>query len=278
MSRLYGKTYDVFHTSRYISEYKIPKYKVNNKKITQDELIDSSASLDLYLPQDAIDYLINNPIHIIKSPLVPKNMGLLLSAETSNSSIFFKGFNFKEEHKRQLNFFLGEVTSLLHPDKLPESDELPCEYAEVFPFLIEYLYLKENNQEERFLPKYLNIIKANSERYIKHYEAFHKHLASEDQNRLLPFSEYELKEIDDYNQKYESDFLKTSLEVLVLFSSIDGFLQIVDRLKTKEDYKKLIEVLYENPNNNRQEILRDYDIESYGYKRLRKEFDNRRIR
>ena len=45
-----------------------------------------------------------------------------------------------------------------------------------------------------------------------------------------------------------------------------------------EELKNYVTLLYENPDHNRQELLSDFGIESYGYKRLRKELDNWRVK
>ena len=144
MSRLYGRSYDAYQTSKYIEENKLLKYKSNNKIINLDELVESTSILDFYLPENAIDYLINCPIHIVKSPFIPRNMSILPN-DKEDATIYFKGFNFKEEYKRELIFFLGTVLSIINPDKLPGEYDFPCEYGDIFPLLLEYIYLMDLN-------------------------------------------------------------------------------------------------------------------------------------
>ena len=278
MSRLYGRAFDVYQVSKELSEKQIPKYKEDNSKISLDDLIDSTNALDIYLPEEAIDYIINYPIHIVKSSFIPRNMSEFPSVHNPNATIYFKGARFKEEQKRDLSFFLGCVLSQVNPDELPKNFDLPCEYGDLFPLLMEYLYLKENNKEEIFLNKHLNSLKSNALKYQKIYEAYQKHLVVDRENELLILNDADVARLDDFRNKSEQIFLENTLASLVPLSSVDGALQIIDKVKTKEDFKKIIKELYENPNNNRQELLRNYDIESFGYKRLRKELDSRRVK
>lgn len=278
MSRLYGRAFDVYQTSIELKNSNLEKYKEDNKKISLDELINSTDVLDIYLPESAIDYIVNYPIHIVKSPLVPRNMTQLPTLLERHATIYFKGIYLKEEQKRELSFFLGSVLSMMNPDELPKENNLPCEYGDTLSLLLEYLYLLENNKEDRFVIKHLNELKWNAERYSKIYETYQKHLLSSRENELSIVSEKTLSKIEDFNYRYEKDFLKSTLDFLVPLSSLDGVLQIIDNTKTKEGFKNIIELLYNNPDNNRQELLNDYGIDSYGYKRLRKEIESKRIK
>ena len=56
-------------------------------------------------------------------------------------------------------------------------------------------------------------------------------------------------------------------------SSLDGMLQIIDKNYSIDEYKKLIEELVKNEDFSRSSILYDRGIESYGYRRLRKEIE-----
>ncbi len=273
MSRLYGRAFDVFQMSKYLLDSKIPLYKDDNKKISLNELIDSSAVLDIYLPKEAIDYIVNHPIHISKSPFLPRNMSSFPTEKEPNASIYFKNTSFREEHKRELNFFLGCVLSNIYSDELPKKDDLPCEYGDILPLLLEYLYLKEINEEDRFVLKHLNTLKSSANSYQKVYETHQINLVTSKKHELEFLTSEKLREIEEDKNNKEMKFLAETFLMLVPFSSLDGLLQIIDKIKTKEEMKELIKILFENKNNNRQEILKDYNIESYGYKRLRKEIN-----
>ena len=270
MSRLYGRSYDVYRMSRYINELNIPKYKEDNKKVSMDELIDSTAILDLYLPKSAIEYIENCPIEIVKSPLIPRNASKIPTKEDNTAIIYFKGLNFKEENKRELCFFLGTVLSLINPDKLPKDDDLPCEYGDLFSLLLEYIYLKSVNKEDTFLLKHLNALDWNGKKYVESYENFQKYLVNDKVNDFLELSEVQLNKIEEEKNQIEKQFLSATLNTLVPLSSVDGILQLKDILDDEESTRKLINKLFENKDNDRQKILKDYGVESYGYKTLTK--------
>ena len=63
---------------------------------------------------------------------------------------------------------------------------------------------------------------------------------------------------------------------VVQLSSLDGALSLIDITKTPDEFKQLIEELMLNKDNDRAQVLRKRKIDSYGYKRLRKEIDLRR--
>ena len=274
MSRLYGRSFDAYETSKYLIESKLPKYKEENKKINLDELMDSTTVLDFYLPDSAIDYLMNYPIHIVKSILVPRNLSTLPNEKEKNATIYFKGFNLKEEYKRELVFFLGTVLSIINPDRLPDDYELNCEYGDVFSLLLEYLYLKKENKEDSFSLKHLNSLVWNGSRYVKSYDDYQRYLISDRNKDLYYLSDNDLSERDDYNKRLETQFLSSTLNTIVPLSSMDGVLQLIDMLKDDNEIKELIKQLFENKNNNRGEILNEFGIESYGLKRLRKEIES----
>ena len=273
MSRLYGRAFDVFQISKYLEGKKFPKYHEDNKRISFDELVESSAILDFYLPDSAIDYILQYPIKISKSPILPRSSSSFPTVENPNASIYFRSAFYKEEQKRELVFFLGSILSIMHPDKLPKDDNLSCEYGDIFSLLLDYLYLKKTGKEENFFPKHLKAIRSNASKYIKAYEKHQMQIVNKKNYELDYLTPKQQEEIDNYNNINENIFVENTLRMLVPYSSIDGVLQIVDKYKTDEDFKKIINDLYENPNNNRQEILNDMGIESYGYKTLRKEID-----
>ena len=273
MSRLYGRAFDVYQTASDFKKNQFPKYNEENGKISVNELLESTKILDFYLPQSAIDYLENYNIHISKSPILPRSVSEFPTMEKPYASIYFKGLFFKEEHKRELAFFLGSVLELMNPDKMPNDDNLPCEYGDLFPLLLEYLYLKENNKENLFITKHLVELKNYSEKYCKSYEAYNRHLVEDKENDLMIYSEDITSARLEYNQKIEKDFLDNTLQILVPLSSVDAALQIIDKTKSKEDYKKIIKLIYDNPDNDRQMLLNDLGYESYGHIRLRKEIE-----
>ena len=277
MSRLYGRSYDAYQVSKYLEDFNIPREKNNNNKISLDELVESTSILDLYLPENAIDYLINCPIHVVKSPFIPRNMSILPN-DKEDATIYFKGFNFKEENKRELIFFLGTVLSIINPDKLPGEYDFPCEYGDIFPLLLEYIYLKENEKENEFSLKHLNEVKWNGKKYIKSYNAYQRYLISDKNRDFYYMNDIDYNKRNEENKNIEKQFLSATLNTIVPLSSMDGLLQIVDKINTKEEYKDIVKLLFDNKNNDRSEILKEMGIESFGLKRLRKEIDTYGVR
>ena len=273
MSRLYGRSFDAYNISKYLNEIELQKYSANNKKIGLDELIDSTSVLDLYLPEQALDYLMNYPIHIVRSTIIPRNLSTLPNEKEKNATIYFKGFNFKEEYKRELIFFLGVVLSVINPDKLPNEFELNCEYGDLFPLLLEYLYLKKIDRQDDFSLKHLNEVKWNGKKYIKSYDAYQKYLLTDKYREFFYMSDDEDNKVNKYNKNLEKQFLSATLNTLVPLSSMDGVLELIDKLKDDDEIKNLVKLLFENKNNNRGEILSEYGIESFGLKRLKKEIN-----
>jgi len=138
---------------------------------------------------------------------------------------------------------------------MPNEYDIMCQFSDVLPLLIEYLYLKEINQEERFSNKNLTDLKLNAYEYKKIYERFEK----------FPYI------------FSEENMLRNTLLFLVPLSSMDATLQIVDKYKDKKDeLVKLIYDLFENINHNREEVINERDVETFGFKRLRKEIELRR--
>ena len=275
MSRLYGKSVDVYSASYKLVDRKIPKYKRDRSKTTWEEVIISPEEIEIYLPQNAIDIIEKNPIKIIQSPLAFKSASLLPKNDKEEPVMFFPRYSAIEEYKRELVFFLGELLSSKVPDKLPDDNSIPCEYSDVLGLLLEYLYLKENGKEDSFSSKHLNELLYNAKRYVKSYRNFQSAIVSKKSSELYLYRDSDIEKMNNNIDKMEKQFLDATLINLVPLSSMDAVLQIVDQIESKEDIKELIRVLVENENHDRQNILHDYGIDSFGYKRLTKEIDRR---
>ena len=273
MSRLYGRTFDLFQTSNSVLYAEIPKYKFDTHKISPGELVSTTHVTDDYLPKEVLEYFDKHPIQILKSPFISRNRTQLPSEEKPEAIIEFKGFNFKKEHKRELAFFIGSIMSDAHPDELPKKDNLPCEYGDLLSLLIEYLYLKNTHQDDKFVLRHLHEIKELAYIYANKYEEHQKHIVNDTDNDSKFIADGSIESVFNENDKKERAFLANALVTLIPFSSFDGVLQIIDRVKTEKEIKELIQLLYENPGSNRQVLLQDYGVESFGYKRLRKEMD-----
>ncbi len=276
MSRLYGKSVDVYSISRALTESKIPKYKSDKKKTTWEEVGKSPEIINLYLPENAQKILEENAIVVINNPLVVKKTYFLPANKKEAPIAYYPRMTPIEEYKREMVFFAGEILSSHSPDKLPNDYYIPCEFSNVLGLLLEYLYLKETGQEDTFSSKHLNELLYNAKKYTKAYLNFQNIILSSNRMDLLSMDEGEETKFAERFANSQNQFLNSTLTCLVPLSSMDGVLQIIDMFKDKEQLKKLIEELVNNEEQNRQNILNSIGIETNGYKRLRKEIGRRK--
>ncbi len=275
MSRLYGKSSDVYSFSRYLIDLKIPNYKKDTIKTKWEDVEECPQSIEMYLPESAIKIIENNPIRLIGSPLAVKSAYLLPSNKDEEPIMVFPKKNPIEEYKRELVFFIGEMLSSITKDNEPDENEIPSEYSSVIGFLLEYLYLKENGKEDTFSIKHINELLCNSKKYVKLYKNF-QNIQLSDKNKYLFLDDYEDSKERIKFDSLEKQFLDVTLENLVPISSLDAALQLKDMDLDKDSIKELLNDLILNQDHNRQLIINNIGIKSYGFKRLRKEIDMRR--
>ncbi len=276
MSRLYGRSVDVYSISKYLIEGKLPKYKNDNRKTTWEELSYCPEIIEFYLPDNAIKIIEKNPIRIVHSPLVVKKAYMMPRNSSEEATMYLPRNSPIEEYKRELVFFLGENLSNVSPDFKPTEYSIPCEYTNILGLLLEYLYLKEKGLEDRFSSKHFNELLYNSKKYVKSYLSFQDAMLSSKASDLSIINESEKEKRDQKMKEMQKQFLEATLTCLTPLSSFDGVLQLIDNGIDENQIKKIIEVLVENKNHDRQSIINGMGIDSYGYKRLRKEIDRRR--
>jgi hypothetical protein len=90
MSRLYGRSYDVYNASCKLKYANLKHYKKDKRKTTWDELATCPEIVELYLPSSAIDIISNQPIRVVGSPLVLYEKSLLPKTENDEPTIFFQ--------------------------------------------------------------------------------------------------------------------------------------------------------------------------------------------
>lgn len=255
MSRLYGRINDVYNISRYMQENYHGKYKKDKTPTTGIELENAPALLVPYLTDDIIRYLDKLEINIAWNFFIKDTVYSGVGEE--KNVIIFPNKTVQEEYKRDLIYFIGDLLRRLNLDYMPNEQDIRCQYSDVLPLLLEYLYLRECDQEERFSDKHLSDLNLNAKHYIRLYEIFKKY------NKLLS----------------EDTFLRNTLLYLVPLSSFDATLQISDEIANdKEALRSLISELIENPNHDREEVIAKRNIDTYGFKRLTKEIDRKNQR
>ncbi len=252
MSRLYGRIDDIYNISKYLNNNYNKKYKKDMTCIDAKDLEDAPLSLSSYLPNNVINFLNKKEITICYNPLSRFTSTII---ENDEPTIIYPSSKIREEYKRELIYFIGDILKNINLDLLPDKFDLKCQYASIVPLLLEYIYLKEENKIERFSEKYLSELKENAKDYIRLYDKYHKN-----------------------ENKYDiGTFLMASLTYLVPFASFDACLQVTDKyISDKEKMKELLKELIENPQNNRENIMLKHDIDTYGFKRLRKEIELRK--
>ena len=253
MSRLYGRVDDVYNISNYLIDNYNKKYVKDNSEISSDELENSLDLVMPYLSKDSIKYVNDCDIKIYWNRFIKDT--IYSGVDEEENVIFFKTKEMKEEYKIDLLYFVGDLLRRKSLDYMPDEYDIMCQYSDLLPLLIEYLYLKEKDEVNKFSEKNLSDLRMNAKEYKKIYEKFQK-----------------------YPYIYSEDnMLRNTLLFLVPLSSMDATLQIADKFgDDKDELRKLIQELVENKNHNREEIMRDRNIDTYGFKRLRKEINFRK--
>jgi hypothetical protein len=228
-------------------EYK-GKYKKDNTVISGDDLEKSPLVITPYISRENALYLDKQEIEIACDSFIRETIYSGLGEE--RNIIFFKSRKLREEYKRELIYFIGDLLRRKSLDYLPEEFDIKCQYSDVVPLIIEYLFLRDTGHAERFSSKHLSDLSLNAPEYMKIYERYNKYEGL-------------------FNKE---DFLRNTLLYLVPLSSMDATLQIIDELgNDKDELKKLLNELINNESHNREAILKDRNIETYGFRRLRKE-------
>lgn len=271
MSRLYGRKTDIYRESILLRNTNLKHYKKDKSKIDLEELADAPSTIEEYLPDNAIKLMESNRVHIIENPLCITKGFVFPEKKGDEPKIFFPRFTPIEEYKKELLFFFGVLLSQHNPDNFPDENTIPGEFGDVLALLLEYLYLKEKGTDEDFALKHLHELKILAKSYIRSYESYER---STDRASFLSFyrlSDEKRKMFDDNYAERTEEFIKDTLTYIVPFSSMEAILQIIDKVKDKEEFKALIEELVANENNDRQHILNEHGINSFGYPRLTKE-------
>ncbi len=253
MSRLYGRTTDIYSISKYLMENYNRKYEKDNTPISYDDLEKTFEIIGKYLPEDGKKYLADAEIEVSWN-LFTKDTIYSGYGEEKNA-IIFPTKQLKEDYRRDLVYFSGDLLRRINLDYMPDFQDIRCQYSDVLPLLLEYLFLKELRKEDRFSDRHLQDLKLNAKEYIKIYEAF--------------------KEFPKHFS--EERFLSNSLLFLVPLSSMDVTLQLTDDIiEDSDELKSIIKELIDNEHHNREEVINKRNLDTYGFKRLRKEISGRR--
>lgn len=273
MSRILGRTYDVLQISNTLKNNSFPIYVRDNRESSWEKIDNIINEIEDYLPNIAIDFINKEKISILKNPLRIYTFTSVPEYKDEKRFIRFPSIKPKKEFEREYAFYLGLLLSSYQIDTEEEILELGKEYDDIIPLLIEYIYLKEEKNENKFSLKYLNELKKYTSHFEKNYKKYKKFYEFSNNSKTHNLDDREYNNFRKLCDDYDEEMERVTLPNIIKLSAFDGVLQIIDKNYTKEEYKKLIEELMINKNESRSSLLYDREIESYGYKRLRKEID-----
>ena len=246
MSRLFGRSYDVYGVSKHLEKCLFPVYFGDENKTTWESVVEAPSKIELYLPQKTIDYINNTPIKLCRS-FFTREVLMFFPPNGKEATLCFPPGKAKEEYKRDAIFFTGRLLANHSKDYLPKQNDIACSCNDVLPLLLEYLYLREIGKEKDFFNKYSRDLVENAEKFIKvfdRYEAFEDRKKASD---IFGISD-RLERMEKSNEKA---ILAKTLSNVVPLSSMDATLQIEDEYENPEEIKTVIEELFDNPEHNR---------------------------
>lgn len=249
MSRLYGRVEDVNSFYNYFIDNYNKKYVKDNTIISCDELQDSQKLILDYLYKDYIIYLNNCNVKCFYDK---RSKDVAYNIEEGNNVIFFPTKDMKEEYKSDLIYYIGDLLNNRRLDYMTDEYDIRCQYGDLIPLLVQYLFFKESGKEDRFTSKNFEDLKSNVPIYKKVHDRSIK-----------------------YPKIYTRDILlRHTLLNLVPLSSMDAALQIIDKYgNDKNEMRYLLGQLIINEHHNREEVVNEIGINTYGFKRLKKEID-----
>ena len=276
MSRLFGRTFDLYSISTLLSNTKLCKYTGDNRTISWDEVKEVKEKIEPYLTNKTKDILQKHKIIPVSRFKILDNMAIssFPMFGDSDSEIMFPSKKAKAEYKRVYAYFLGQVLSNYNLDGENDNFGVPNEYDDVLPLLIEYMYLNDRD----FDLKHLEELQYTANQYINAYEKYKK---ADDLRYAADYLSMNDKKYNDMQKiiSEETERMETNTSLcLTKFSSIEGALKLIDRINDKEQFKDIIEELTLNQDNSRAKIMVNNNADSYGYRVLRKEIERNSIK
>ena len=270
MSRLFGRTDDVYSISKLLVETDFKEYKPDKRRIDHEALVNAPGEVEMYLPDKAIDFINTTDVGLYKS-LFTREVKYRVAAcnEGELPAMLFPVGRLIEEYKDDVIFFLGRLLANYSPDELPKHFDISCEFSDMISIILVYLHLREQGKEDMLLTKFSKDFVQNARRFIKVYEDYQRYCENVRAKEFFSTEEGP----DKYAESNKRAILIKTLNSLVPLSSMDASLQIIDRNPSQEEYKELIEELMLNPEHNREKLINDKGIETFGFHRLRKEIN-----
>lgn len=278
MSRTYGKSFDVYNVSKELQEVDLKKYKTNSKLCSWKEIEETIEKYELYLPKEAIDFLLEKKINIKKNPFTVYAMLQIPQDDDAERFIRYPSLLPKKEFQSQLMFYTGLLLSSYNSDKPDEEYGIPEEYEDLIGLLLEHLCFEDEGREEEFYIKHLNRLRDEQKSYIKLYDMYQDFLALKMRARFSEISPEKYERFQTLCQERLDEITEFTKESVQRISSFEGALGVIDTIQDKDELRELIRKLMLNERNNRGQVLSEININSYGYKRLRKKIEENKIR
>ena len=192
-----------------------------------------------YLTDEAVNYLNDCNIQLAHNNFIKDT--IYSSYGDEENIIIFPTKVMKERYKRDLAFYMGDLLRRVNLDLLPSDYDIRCQYSDVLPLLLEYIFLRDTGKGEEFSSRHLHDLNLNAKHYVKMFERF-----------------------DKYKDILNKDsFLRNTLVYLVPLSSMDATLQIGDDIANdKVALRELINDLFENVDNNREIVMKERNIDT----------------
>lgn len=278
MSRILGRSYDVYQLVDYLQNNELVDFKKDKSNSSWNIIENVKNDIKPYLPDIAIDFINEEKIDILRSPLRIYTFTSVPQYSDEKRFIRYPSLKPIKEYEREYAYYLGLLLTSYQIDTEEEFLEIGREYDDILPLLIDYLYLKINNKEEEFSLKYVDEIKHYTRYYKRLYDNYHKFYEFSSNAEVHDLSENEYKNFKELCDDKDEDMERITMQNIKKLSALDGMLQIIDKKLSDKEYKELVKELMLNSDENRSFILYDKGIDSFGYKRLRKEIDKYKIK
>ena len=106
MSRVFGRSYDVYNISKELQDAKFERFKRDNSISTWDKISESPEKIEMYLPDVAIDFLTSKKIKIMRTPFLKYTLTQIPDNEEQSRFIKFPSLLPRNEFKRELLFYV----------------------------------------------------------------------------------------------------------------------------------------------------------------------------
>lgn len=273
MSRAFGRIQEVYDITRLLQDTELPKYKTDRKRCTWEDIAETPERVEIYLPDQAIEFLASKPIKIMNSPFLRYTLTQIPDTEEEDRFIKFTSKIPRDEFKRELMFYVGMLLSSYNPDDLTDIFNTPGEYDDTLPLYLEYLYLKFAGKEKEFSLKQINLLKRYVKYFPKAFKDYQDFADLKEDARYADLTSEEYERFQNLSLEKDADIECFAKDCLAQLSSMESALALIEQAKTEDEIKQVILALMLNKNRCREDVLTNMGIESSGFKRLRKEIN-----